>query len=831
MDWRGIMKKNSGSALTSVIVVFLLVTMIGVPLLGMVVYNYRLREYDSGIKEAEYKNEIIMDRISTIIKNEVIAAISDAKNTATDEIKTISSTLVNSYNSAYQEAMDTTAKYTNGNLNNASDVTNELKEKIKKNIVSVDGVDEDEIIKALDIDDTADFSSAKINEEGLNNVCNRIFEHNYENILENSLFDAIYNDNEFKDLAGSRKYGIEELEIDETTKKVKAGSLKIEIQYNRNGDKFTEIYAKNYDDEKDGNGATFNDIDNTLEIRVESKYKLNDRVPLTTLGATFVIEVPDFDTISSIEQQTIALSNPVLDYGLIAGGKLELNNGAQVKVDGSILTRTDDKKNDDGIVINSGSSLKSVKKSDNEVAGDGRIATSGDIIMHGNTTLETGTNPIYYRNLYLGKLDKQEAGTINVTFNGDVLAKDDLEVNSNGTVNVKQTAGKNYFGYNDMNNEGPDSSSAIVINSADISGIEIGLGNLYLAGRAFIDGVKSTTRLDKQKNPMIYKTGESISVKGNYIAYQSPLFGTENNKYDVNKVKFSPYFMTGQKSGIDTDTNLTVNLVDNFAEAADDYYDTFDSSDKWKYFVDYAKSNTIKMPNIIIGNVEYIQGAGLNRGGVVSQSTGASKQAEMNNLGARFEEFTSYFGYFPKEEANRKSNIKDWIKFGTSEKRVQNGNFFVYISKTNAGSKTLGWGTSVSGVDIPINVDSGSEVNGIVIHDGDLTIKKCDLEIPFNGIIIVTGDLTIESSVNIYSDKETTANTIIQNYLGASNYVYTSGTEGSSGTLAEGELFQSFAYDHSGTTYVVIDVSDRSNLIDINELIGIKEWKKTSGII
>ena len=51
------MKKNSGLALTSVIVVFLLVTMIGVPLLSTVVYNYRLREYDSGIKEAEYKNQ------------------------------------------------------------------------------------------------------------------------------------------------------------------------------------------------------------------------------------------------------------------------------------------------------------------------------------------------------------------------------------------------------------------------------------------------------------------------------------------------------------------------------------------------------------------------------------------------------------------------------------------------------------------------------------------------------------------------------------------------------------------------------------------------------
>ena len=36
----------------------------------------------------------------------------------------------------------------------------------------------------------------------------------------------------------------------------------------------------------------------------------------------------------------------------------------------------------------------------------------------------------------------------------------------------------------------------------------------------------------------------------------------------------------------------------------------------------------------------------------------------------------------------------------------------------------------------------------------------------------------------------------------------------------------SFEYDESGTTYVAINVTPRSNMIDINELVGIKEWKK-----
>ena len=90
------MKRNSGSAIASVIIAFLLVTMIGVPLLSVVVYNYELREYDSGIKEAEYKNEQVMDKISTVIRNAVIAAISEAQSTSTADISLITDTLINS---------------------------------------------------------------------------------------------------------------------------------------------------------------------------------------------------------------------------------------------------------------------------------------------------------------------------------------------------------------------------------------------------------------------------------------------------------------------------------------------------------------------------------------------------------------------------------------------------------------------------------------------------------------------------------------------------------------------------------------------------------------
>ena len=84
--------------------------------------------------------------------------------------------------------------------------------------------------------------------------------------------------------------------------------------------------------------------------------------------------------------------------------------------------------------------------------------------------------------------------------------------------------------------------------------------------------------------------------------------------------------------------------------------------------------------------------------------------------------------------------------------------------------------------------------------------------------------MTIEGAINITTDKDLVSEIIIQNYLGNVGYVYTE--DGNS--LGVGALLDSFVYDGSGSNYVAIDVTDRSNIIDINELVGITDWKKTN---
>ena len=95
------MGKNKGAVLTGVILMVLVMTLIGVPLLGMVVYNYRLRELSNSIKSAEYENEMAMDVIAVIVRETVIQAISDAKDTATTGVNEIVELQRSNYSSLY----------------------------------------------------------------------------------------------------------------------------------------------------------------------------------------------------------------------------------------------------------------------------------------------------------------------------------------------------------------------------------------------------------------------------------------------------------------------------------------------------------------------------------------------------------------------------------------------------------------------------------------------------------------------------------------------------------------------------------------------------------
>lgn len=836
------MKLNKGAVLTGVILMVLVMTLIGVPLIGMVVYNYRLVEMSNSIKRAEYENEMAMDIISRIIRETVIDAITEAKKGATDGVNELAELQRTNYSS-------TQGKYTSLWINEYNtwsngiapnnEILGEFLERLKSECGSEDStiirnwwlapgtsresIKQEEMNKYVTIkseeeladiesnflsDDEDDTIGVLLDDEGiidaeaLNEAYNTIFKGKYQNYINDNIVSKILTKNEYIDIISDDKIDVTGVTVEDLI-----------------DDEDSIIHSENY---LKVDKPTVRVSGENIEVDTLTRFKKNKVTPSTTLSATFIIKTPGFDSVASVTQETITLSNALLNQGgVIVGGKLVLNNNTTMQI-ANDLTVLGGNENT-AVELKKGASLVALKGSSS--ISNSRISIAKDIVLDGGTTLNTGYNPIYYRNLYVG--DSDSTGEININFNGDVVAEDDLEINHEGTVNINQVNGTNYYGFNDTNNKGPDSSSSMVVNSKVLNNKEISLGNLYLAGRAFIEGVLGTKNIelkDSEGNTLkdehgnikyadtTYKTGESIAVKGNYIAYQTPLFGDSNYMFAPAKLNFSTYFM---KRGDSAEKQYAhISLADDFIIKPDDFEGSFDVNYKWRYFKDYADKYSSILKSVgVISNIRYIEGTAFDNDGKVvgSSNETITDTSFRNNLSTEYEKYTKYFGYRPVNDGGAVDTTKakdkifganGWVKnFSDSDKStdIEGGRY--YQIYTN-GNKTV----SLSG-----NVNKG-----VIVCRGNLTLNVADTAV-FSGVMIVGGDLTINGEKLIFEDaKEEVINTIIGNYLGTN-----SGITGDSNVL-----YETFTYDGSGSSYVVTDIGDE--IININELIGITNWKKSN---
>ena len=335
------MGKNKGAVLTGVILMVLVMTLIGVPLLGMVVYNYRLRELSNSIKRAEYENEMAMDVIAVIVRETVIQAISDAKDTATTGVNEIVELQRSNYSSLY-------GKYTSEWINEynlweskvspneeilggflalvssrsgseddrtwwnkqTSGTKEELKNSAMGDYVSLKVNEELEQVGSNELSNEENASlgnmldeNGVIDEEVLNAAYNTIFKGRYQasivsefssnyivnNILTQDRYDGIVNNGGVVDVTGDTDVPQSDNYLKIATPKVRQGVR--------------------------------------IEVDTETRFKKNSTTPPTTLSATFVIGTPEFDSVSSVTQESITLSNALLNQGgVIVGGKINVED-------------------------------------------------------------------------------------------------------------------------------------------------------------------------------------------------------------------------------------------------------------------------------------------------------------------------------------------------------------------------------------------------------------------------------------------------------------------------------------------------------------------------
>lgn len=200
--------------------------------------------------------------------------------------------------------------------------------------------------------------------------------------------------------------------------------------------------------------------------------------------------------------------------------------------------------------------------------------TVGDDAKNSDAINTKDTLQFYVKNISSEKGDSLKSGGLlpNLYIRGNCVVEDDLEVNApNTSVEILG----NYFGYGYRKNSETDYreadtkeitgfesnantnleehklSSAIIINESGASLDFTGLKKLVLAGRSYIDlnGGTNTS----------YMTGESVSFKGNQIAYLADASDLEKTlvagRNGISRTELEK--LLGEKSLVDSDGNVS----------------------------------------------------------------------------------------------------------------------------------------------------------------------------------------------------------------------------------------------------------------------------------
>ncbi len=176
---------------------------------------------------------------------------------------------------------------------------------------------------------------------------------------------------------------------------------------------------------------------------------------------------------------------------------------------------------------------------------DGKVYVSNEVKIDRNGAAAQFKDELAVKgDMYIGDSSSAKVSDISVTnilmtgkgaalttfSNSKLQVKDDLEVeNENQTVNIDGS----YYGFSDGRySSHPDSSSGININEAKGLTLRI-TGDLYILGTSYVDVTNSSGKY--------YQTGESLSIKGNYMAYLQPLFSPDDIRFEGTNIKFSDY--------------------------------------------------------------------------------------------------------------------------------------------------------------------------------------------------------------------------------------------------------------------------------------------------
>lgn len=449
----------------------------------------------------------------------------------------------------------------------------------------------------------------------------------------------------------------------------------------------------------------------TIELKSTFENSEGELKNKKTVSTKYVVRAPEYNSeITSINIY------PIFDgKAITADGNMNLSNG-NLTINGDIWVKGNENLGDNPEYTfdkyKGGIKLENTKFNIN-----GNIYTSNTFHLNNAVSEASVDGDIYAKNIYVGKsINSNISQSNNISFEKNVIVNNDLALNAtNSNVMIKN----NFYGINEKTtdvstaNKALNSSSIIVNDTSKTSSITVNKDS-YIMGVAYLNAT------DESGNK--YQTGESVAVKGNYLAY-TDVEDILNGKDNITLKYYSPLQLLESKNG-QSNTSMKADYFAEYYSKDTNYYKFNDGGVNLK------------------GNVKSV-------GTSVKDSSGNIKKAnitseDLNLVNEQRNEFarnvfamgdaTGFENLYNGQEVKRTvSNQIDFDKvkdINIQDIKSENG---VVILRGNNEN-----------IVIENNKIGDKEVKkGLIITNGNITIKG---NFEFTGNIITTGNINFEGA-------------------------------------------------------------------------------------
>lgn len=441
------------------------------------------------------------------------------------------------------------------------------------------------------------------------------------------------------------------------------------------------------------------------------------------ISSKYTMKVPEYQ--EYIETNEVKMKiHPMLNKTIVVDGNMNVEG--DMKVTGDVHVKGNpasiDYSGDYGTAYNK---YKGGIKVDKAISGanlnvTGDITTPSSLLIKKNSKVNVAGN-ICAGNIALGKTSPADdqiskSSLINInnpSSNYGIYLSNDLSINGDEvSVNID-----NFYGINDIGTEPKDNtiseankainSSSIIVNSNNFTELKINK-EAYILGTAYIN------TQDK------YQTGESVAVKGNYIAYTDSLGKDVEFKYD------KPLQLISKIDGKDATVFDKANHIDEYADFT-------------------GNKENLNLVKIILPTETYATGAYITNSNIVNGKKNfvVDNAGKIKNMKSIFANNVFYMG--GAKEINKTENelIDKFPTVPEDAKTVATEIDFTKLS--NKDEVTVeGYRVIFNNGKTPITIkgttgeNEKTKLSGVIITNGDVIIEG---NVEFTGLIIAEGDL------------------------------------------------------------------------------------------